>query len=108
MTDKTLDPCGSDSSAELGVCEWGGREGYAERQSRDVELACRAVIAAKASLFDALKAAYPEGCWVEVVHHRGRFFGIVTGWDAEGSRIAVRNERSQKVNTWWSAHVQRC
>jgi len=108
MTEKTPDPCGSDSSAELGVAEWGSREGYAERQSKEVEQAYRAVIAAKASLVDALRSVYPEGCWVEVVHHRGRFFGIVTGWDAEGSRVAVRNERSHKVCKWWSAHVQRC
>lgn len=82
--------------------------GYAERQSAEVEAAGDKVIAAKAALTEALKRAYPLDQRVEVVHHRGRFFGTVTGWDPEGSRVAVRNEITRKVCKWWSAHVQRC
>lgn len=79
---------------------------YATWQNKNVEDACDAVVVAKNSLADALAAAYPHGTAVEVVHHRGRFTGTVVGWDDEGSRVVVKNDRSGRVAKWWSAHVQ--
>ncbi|MNL81919.1 hypothetical protein D3C87_2091630 [compost metagenome] len=43
---------------------------------------------------------------VRVTHHRGSFMGSVAGWDADGSRVAVLNDKSGKVGKWWSAHVE--
>ncbi|MNV80561.1 hypothetical protein D3C71_1741730 [compost metagenome] len=78
----------------------------AANYSRDVEKANELVRQAKADLLAALRKAYPMHARVRVTHHRGSFMGSVAGWDADGSRVAVLNDKSGKVGKWWSAHVE--
>lgn len=74
--------------------------------SRDVEEASERVRQAKADLLAALQRAYPKDARVRVTHYRGSFMGQVTGWDADGARVSVLNDRSAKVGKWWAAHVE--
>lgn len=78
----------------------------AANYSRDVEQANERVRQAKADLLAALQKAYPMHARVRVAHYRGSFMGQVTGWDADGSRVLVLNDRSAKVGKWWAAHVE--
>ncbi|MDP9917019.1 hypothetical protein J2W24_002670 [Variovorax boronicumulans] len=78
----------------------------AANYSRDVEKASEAVRRAKSDLLEALRTAYPKDARVRVMHYRGSFMGSVAGWDADGSRVAVLNDKSGKVGRWWSAHVE--
>ena len=80
--------------------------GFAAGYSRKVEKAADAVYAAKKRLLMVLKAEYPMDQQVRVVHYRGEVFGVVVGWDYDGSRVLVRNHKSGKVNKWWSRHVE--
>lgn len=80
--------------------------GMAPNFSRKVAQAAESVQIAQKNLMDALIHAYPEGRRVTVIHYRGQFYGHVTGWDHHGSRVCVKNERTQKLSMWWAAHVQ--
>ncbi|SAI59094.1 Uncharacterised protein [Bordetella ansorpii] len=82
--------------------------GFAPGYSVAVEQAGDAVYAAKRALLDTLKQSYPLDADVHVFHHRGEFYGVVTGWDADGSRVVVRNSASGKTSKWWSAQVELC
>lgn len=81
-------------------------EKYAPGYSREVEQATAAVDKAEENLLAALRAAYPIGARVRVVHHRGEFMGVVSGYDTYGSRVRVMNCRSGKTAKWWAAHVE--
>lgn len=80
--------------------------GHAPHFNRSVALASAAVKRAEAQLTESLRAGYPHGRRVQVIHHRGAFFGYVAGWDHYGCRVAVKNERTLKTSLWWAAHVQ--
>lgn len=64
--------------------------GYAPNYSREVEAAHEAVKVAEDRLRASLKASYPLGALVRVVHQRSggmySFYGNVAGWDRHGSR----------------------
>ncbi len=82
-------------------------DGHAKGYSRKVEAANEAVKLAKENLLAMLEAEYPRGAHVQVVHHRGQFFGTVIGWDDFGARVAVLNNATGKYSKWWAAHVER-
>ncbi|WP_348995948.1 hypothetical protein ABFG95_12060 [Achromobacter sp. HNDS-1] len=81
-------------------------EGHAPGYSLAVERAFIAFRAAEAALLESLKRSYPLDAEVRVVHRRGSFLGVVTGWDARGVRIVVCNKASGKCAKWWAAHVE--
>jgi hypothetical protein len=80
--------------------------GTAPNCSVRVASAHEAIKDAQDRLLDALRAEYPRGKRVTVIHYRGHFCGYVVGWDTDGCRVVVKNERSLKVGKWWAAHVQ--
>ncbi|MFH7106386.1 hypothetical protein [Achromobacter xylosoxidans] len=80
--------------------------GHAPGYSLAVERAFIAFRAAEAALLESLKRSYPLDTEVRVVHHRGSFLGVVTGWDVRGVRIVVCNKASGKCAKWWAAHVE--
>lgn len=80
--------------------------GRAPNYSRSVEAASAVVNEAKQKLQETLKAEYPHGAHVRVIHHRGHFTGSVVGWDYDGSRVWVKNDRTEKTGKWWAAHVE--
>ena len=95
------------SDDESGVPEhWHGGVGYAPRFGRNTARAYVAMEAAQNALQATLKADYPLGARVDVIHHRGHFTGVVEGWDYYGARVLVRNDATQKASKWWAAHVQ--
>lgn len=85
---------------------WPQGKGYAPRHSREVEKASEAMRSAEQTLREALQEAYPWGTPVRVIHHRGEFTGKVIGWDHQGSRVKVLNDRSEKAQKWWAVHVE--
>ena len=113
MSESNL-PLGLASTEQLGAAENKHRDapahwfgvGRAPNFSRRVAQASEAVRLAQQNLQATLKHAYPEGRRVTVIHHRGHFSGHVVGWDYDGCRVAVKNERTLKVSKWWAAHVQ--
>lgn len=80
--------------------------GHAPGYSLVVERAFIAFRAAEEALLESLKHSYPLDAEVRVVHHRGSFLGVVTGWDVRGVRIVVCNKASGKCAKWWAAHVE--
>ncbi len=80
--------------------------GHAPGYSLAVERAFIAFRAAEEALLESLKRSYPLDAEVRVVHHRGSFLGVVTGWDVRGVRIVVCNKASGKCAKWWAAHVE--
>ena len=84
---------------------WDGT-GRASGYSRAVAEASVRVYRAKADLLRVLEENYPIDAPVTVIHWRGAFSGTVCGWDTEGIRVFVKNDRSGKVSKWWAAHVE--
>lgn len=89
-----------------GVPDYWLTSGTAPNFSREVARASETVRLAEGKLLAALRHQYPRGRRVQVVHGRGQFYGTVSGWDAQGSRVMVLNERTGKCCKWWAAHVQ--
>lgn len=81
-------------------------EGMAPGYSRAVEASAERVRRAEKVLQETLRREYPEGARVRVVHHRGEFYGRVSGWDYYGARVSVVNDHSGKESKWWAAYVE--
>lgn len=102
MSNTTTDKSQQDSSVPA---HWFG-VGLAPHFSRRVAMDYEAVRQAKERLQETLRTSYPMGVRVAVIHYRGHFNGHVVGWDHEGCRVLVKNERTLKTSKWWAAHVQ--
>lgn len=87
------------------MSNWQG-ESSAPSYSQEVEKASNEVRAAVAALLETMRREYPVHSRVRVVHHRGQFFGVVTGHDTHGVRVIVRNSTTGKISKWWARHVE--
>lgn len=79
---------------------------HAPRFSQAVGKAHEAVKAAEKALLSTMQKEYPLDAFVRVVHDRGWFHARVTGWDALGTRVQVRNIATGKTSKWWTAQVE--